>query len=131
MNKLTMRNTKQELFNEVEELQAQLLAMLEVASNLETQLATVTTQWAEAQQLLDEASKYGDEVTEELRHQAALAQAAQTQAPSGQAPARPVTDRGAILATMREYAVAHKCPTRLRDGVAQYYSYQVNTWLAI
>lgn len=110
MTTLTMRNTKAELFAAIQELQAQ--------------LTSVTTQWAEAQQLLDEASKYGDEVTEELRHQAAMAQAAKPQA-------RPVTDRGAVLATMREYAVTHKCPTRLRDGVAQYYSYQVNTWLAI
>lgn len=58
-----------------------------------------------------------------------LAQAAQPQAAKPQA--RPVTDRGAVLATMREFAIANKCPTRLRDGVAQFYSYRVNTWLAI
>ena len=109
MTKLTMRNTKAELFAAVQELQAQ--------------LASVTTQWAEAQQLLDEATKYGDDVTEELR-QAAQPQAAQPQA-------RPVTDRGAVLVTMREFAIANKCPTRLRDGVAQYYSYRVNAWLDI
>ena len=118
MTKLTMRNTKAELFAAIQELQAQ--------------LATANSQWAEAQQLLDEATKYGDDVTEELRQ--ATAPAAQTQAapaPAAKPQARPVTDRGAILATMREFAIAHKCPTRLRDGVAQYYSYQVNTWLAI
>lgn len=117
---ISMRNTKAELFAAVQELQAQ--------------LASANSQWAEAQQLLDEATKYGDDVTEELRQ--ATAPQAQTQAAPApaakpQAPARPVTDRGAILATMREFAIAHKCPTRLRDGVAQYYSYQVNTWLAI
>lgn len=108
MTKLTMRNTKAELFAAIQELQAQ--------------LASANSQWAEAQQLLDEACKYGDDVTEELRQQ--TAQPAKPQA-------RPVTDRGAILATMREYAVTYKCPTRLRDGVAQFYSYRVNGWLAI
>ena len=117
MTKITMRNTKAEMFAAIQELQAQ--------------LASVTTQWAEAQQLLDEATKYGDEVTEELRQatQPAKPQAAKPQAAKPQA--RPVTDRGAILATMREFAIANKCPTRLRDGVAQYYSYRVNTWLDI
>ena len=115
MTKITMRNTKAEMFAAIQELQAQ--------------LASVTTQWAEAQQLLDEATKYGDEVTEELR------QASQAQAPAPaakpQVPARQVTDRGAVLATMREFAIANKCPTRLRDGAAQYYSYRVNAWLDI
>ena len=112
MTKLTMRNTKAELLAAVQELQAQ--------------LAAANSQWAEAQQLLDEATKYGDEVTEELRQAAAPAPAAKPQVP-----ARPVTDRGEILRVMREFAMARKCPTRLRDGVAQYYSYQVNAWLAI
>lgn len=115
MTKVTMRNTKAQLFAAVQELQAQ--------------LAEANSKWAEAQQLLDEATKYGDDVTEELRQ--ATAPAAQTQAPAPNPQARPVTDRGAVLATMREFAMAHKCPTRLRDGVAQYYSYQVNAWLAI
>ena len=112
MDKLTMRNTKAELFAAIQELQAQ--------------LALANSQWAETQQLLDEACKYGDDVTEELRQatQPAKPQAAKPQA-------RPVTDRGAVLATMREFAIANKCPTRLRDGVAQYYSYRVNSWLAI
>lgn len=113
MTKLTMRNTKAELFAAIQELQAQ--------------LASANSKWAETQQLLDEACKYGDDVTEELR------QATQPAAPAAQsqATARPVTDRGAILATMREFAIANKCPTRLRDGAAQYYSYRVNTWLDI
>lgn len=117
MTTLTMRNTKAELFAEIQSLQAE--------------LALANSKWAETQQLLDEACKYGDEVTEELRQatQPAKPQAAKPQAAKPQA--RPVTDRGAILATMREFAIANKCPTRLRDGEAQYYSYRVNAWLAI
>lgn len=87
MTKLTMRNTKAELFAAIQELQAQLAS---VNAELE-------------------------------KHQA----------PSGQAPARPVTDRSEILATMREFAITNNCPTRLRDGAAQYYSYRVNAWLDI
>lgn len=109
MTTLTMRNTKAEMFAAIQELQAQ--------------LASANSKWAETQQLLDEACKYGDDVTEELRQA--------TQPAKPQATARPVTDRGAVLATMREYAIANKCPTRLRDGAAQYYSYRVNTWLDI
>lgn len=115
MTKLTMRNTKAELFAAIQELQAQ--------------LASANSKWAETQQLLDEACKYGDDVTEELRQ--ATQPAAPAPAPAPKPQARPVTDRGAILATMREFAIANKCPTRLRDGAAQYYSYRVNTWLDI
>lgn len=71
-------------------------------------------------------------VTEQLAQaKAAKPQATEQPSTKPQAPARPVTDRGAILSIMREFAIANKCPTRLRDGVAQYYSYQVNAWLAI
>ena len=117
MTTLTMRNTKAEMFAAIQELQAQ--------------LASANSKWAETQQLLDEACKYGDDVTEELRQatQPAKPQAAQPAKP--QAPARPVTDRGAVLAVMREFAIANNCPTRLRNGEAQYYSYRVNAWLDI
>lgn len=110
MTKLTMRNTKAEMLAAYQELQAK--------------YTLANSKWAETQQLLDEANKYGDEVTEELRQAAAPAPAAKPQAPAR-------TDRGAVLATMREFAIANKCPTRLRNNVAQYYSYRVNTWLDI
>lgn len=110
MKTLTMRNTKQEMLAAYQALQAK--------------YTLANSKWAETQQLLDEACKYGDEVAEELRQAVAPAPAAKPQAPAR-------TDRGAVLAAMREYAMANKCPTRLRAGVAQYYSYRVNTWLDI